>query len=31
MKPTAITKIIVDVLMTLVLLFLIGYQFWGSL
>lgn len=30
MKPTAITKIIVDVLMTLVLLFLMGYQFWGE-
>ena len=30
MKPTAITKIIVDVLMTLVLLFLMGYQLWGE-
>ncbi len=30
MKPTAIAKIIVDVLMTLALLFLIGYQLWGE-
>lgn len=30
MKPTAIAKITVDVLMTLVLLFLTGYQLWGE-
>lgn len=30
MKPTAIIKIIVDVLMTLALLFLMGYQLWGE-
>lgn len=30
MKPTAITKIVVDVLMTLALLFLMGYQLWGE-
>lgn len=30
MKPTAIAKIIVDVLMTLALLFLMGYQLWGE-
>ena len=28
MKPKAICKILIDVLMTLVLLFLMGYQFW---
>lgn len=31
MKPTAIAKIIVDVLMTLTLLFLMGYQLWGEI
>ncbi|WP_278942764.1 DUF4405 domain-containing protein [Anaerotruncus colihominis] len=30
MKPTAIAKIIVDVLMTLALLFLEGYHLWGE-
>lgn len=30
MKPKAIIKIVVDVLMTLALLFLMGYQFWGD-
>ena len=30
MKPKAILKIAVDVLMTLALLFLMGYQFWGD-
>ncbi len=30
MKPKAILKILVDALMTLALLFLIGYQFWGD-
>lgn len=30
MKPTAIIKIVVDVLMTLALLFLMGYQLWGE-
>ena len=30
MKPTAIARIIVDVLMTLALLFLMGYQLWGD-
>lgn len=30
MKPTAIAKITVDVLMTLLLLFLTGYQLWGE-
>ena len=30
MKKAAITKIIVDVLMTLALLFLMGYQLWGE-
>lgn len=30
MKPKAIIKIIVDILMTLTLLFLMGYQFWGD-
>lgn len=29
MKPKAIIKIALDVLMTLALLFLMGYQFWG--
>lgn len=29
MKPTAIAKRAVDVLMTLALLFLMGYQLWG--
>ena len=29
MKPTAIAKRTVDVLMTLALLFLMGYQLWG--
>lgn len=31
MKSAAVVKIIVDVLMTLVLLFLMGYQLWGEL
>lgn len=30
MKPKAIIKIALDVLMTLALLFLMGYQFWGD-
>ena len=30
MKPKAIIKIVVDVLMSLTLLFLMGYQFWGD-
>lgn len=30
MKPKALLKIAVDVLMTLALLFLMGYQFWGD-
>ncbi len=30
MKPKAILKIVVDILMTLALLFLMGYQFWGD-
>lgn len=30
MKPKAKVKIAVDVLMTLGLLFLMGYQFWGD-
>lgn len=30
MKPKAICKILIDVLMTLALLFLMGYQFWGE-
>ncbi len=30
MKPKAILKIVVDALMTLSLLFLMGYQFWGD-
>ncbi len=30
MKPRAILKIAVDILMTLGLLFLMGYQFWGD-
>ena len=30
MKPTAIIKIVVDVLMTLALLVLMGYQLWGE-
>lgn len=30
MKPKAILKIVVDALMTLGLLFLMGYQFWGD-
>ena len=30
MKPKAICKILIDVLMTLALLFLMGYQFWGD-
>ena len=30
MKPKAIIKIAIDVLMTLGLLFLMGYQFWGD-
>ena len=30
MKPKAIRKIAADILMTLALLFLMGYQFWGD-
>ena len=30
MKPKAVFKIVVDILMTLGLLFLMGYQFWGD-
>lgn len=30
MKPKAIIKIVIDVLMSLGLLFLMGYQFWGD-
>ena len=30
MKPKAILKITLDVIMTLALLFLMGYQFWGD-
>lgn len=30
MKPKAIIKLSVDILMTLALLFLMGYQFWGE-
>lgn len=30
MKPKAILKIVIDVLMSLGLLFLMGYQFWGD-
>ena len=30
MKPKAVFKIGIDVLMTLGLLFLMGYQFWGD-
>ena len=30
MKPKTICKILIDVLMTLALLFLMGYQFWGN-
>ena len=30
MKAKAIVKMAVDVLMTLILLFLMGYQFWGD-
>lgn len=30
MKPKAICKILIDILMTLALLFLMGYQFWGD-
>ena len=30
MKPKARLKIVIDALMTLVLLFLMGYQFWGD-
>ena len=30
MKPKVILKIVLDVLMTLALLFLMGYQFWGE-
>ena len=30
MKPKAIFKIVIDILMTLLLLFLMGYQFWGD-
>lgn len=30
MKPKAILKLAVDVVMTLALLFLMGYQFWGE-
>lgn len=30
MRPKVICKIIIDILMTLALLFLMGYQFWGD-
>ena len=30
MKPKAVAKVVLDVLMTLALLFLMGYQFWGD-
>lgn len=30
MKPKAVIKLVVDVFMTLALLFLMGYQFWGE-
>ena len=30
MKPKTIFKIVIDILMTLLLLFLMGYQFWGD-
>lgn len=30
MKPKAVRKIVIDALMTLLLLFLMGYQFWGD-
>ncbi len=30
MKPKAVVKIVIDVLMTFSLLFLMGYQFWGD-
>lgn len=30
MKPKAIFKMVIDILMTLLLLFLMGYQFWGD-
>lgn len=30
MKPKAIVKLVVDIIMTLALLFLMGYQFWGE-
>ena len=30
MKPKAVCKILLDVLMTLALLFLMGYPFWGD-
>ncbi len=30
MKPRAVLKLAVDILMTLLLLFLMGYQFWGQ-
>ena len=30
MKPRAVFKVVVDALMTLALLFLMGYQFWGD-
>ena len=30
MKPKAAAKLAVDILMTLGLLFLMGYQFWGD-
>ena len=31
MKPKAVVKIAVDIMMTLALLFLMGYQFWGDM
>ena len=31
MRPKAVVKIAVDILMTLALLFLMGYQFWGDM
>ena len=30
MKPKTILKLTIDVFMTLALLFLMGYQFWGE-
>jgi len=30
MKPKTVLKLVVDVFMTVALLFLMGYQFWGE-